>query len=384
MTRIHILPEILTNKIAAGEVVERPASVVKELVENALDAESDRIIIEVKKGGRSLIRVSDNGVGMSRDDALLSLERYATSKIRTDADLFSIGTLGFRGEALPSIASVSRFSLVSRDEASTAGVEILVQGGKFKKVVETGAPRGTMVTIRDLFFNTPARRKFLKTINTEMGHIADVAARAALGRPDVLFRLIHNGKTVKNWPAASDPADRVADVVGKEAANNLFPMEFSENGITATGWTASSRIARRTSSGIYFFVNGRFVRDRMAQHALFEGYAGRLMKGRFPVAILFLNLPFDQVDVNVHPTKNEVRFSRRNAVYNAIKAACFKALQGEDRPAPASGDYPLPPRDEGSGRIAETISPFDARPRRSGSCRRPSTCLSGRRRLCTI
>ncbi len=364
MSKISILPEILSNKIAAGEVVERPASAVKELVENALDAGSDRITIEVEKGGRSLIRISDNGAGMSRDDALLSLERYATSKIRTDDDLFSIGTLGFRGEALPSIASVSRFTLVSRDEASASGVEIIVQGGKFLKVLETGAPKGTMVTVRDLFYNTPARRKFLKTVNTEMGHISDAAARMALGRPDVHFKVIHNDRTLKNWPAASDPRDRVADVVGKETANSLYPMDFSQNGITATGWAASSRISRRTSSGIHLFVNDRFVKDRMVQHALFEGYSGRLMKGRFPVAILFVRLPFDQVDVNVHPTKSEVRFANRQAVHGVIKAACIRAIREEDRPNPPSRDYPLPSLDEGVGRIAETVTPYETSPPR--------------------
>ena len=188
MPKIRILPEILANKIAAGEVVERPASVVKELVENALDAGSSRIMIDIEKGGRALIRVSDNGNGMGRDDALLSLERYATSKIYKDQDLFRIQTLGFRGEALPSIAAVSRFTLVSRDQSADGGTEILVEGGKIKNVAEVGAPKGTMITIRQLFFNTPARRKFLKTIGTEMSHIADRVASIALGHPGVQFQ----------------------------------------------------------------------------------------------------------------------------------------------------------------------------------------------------
>ncbi len=332
MSKIKILPEILSNKIAAGEVVERPASVVKELIENALDANSTGIIIEIEKGGRSLIRVSDNGTGMNRDDAMLSMERYATSKIYKDTDLFAINTLGFRGEALPSIASVSGFSLVTRDEASQAGTEIIVEGGKVNKVSEVGAPLGTMVTVKQLFFNTPARRKFLKTVSTEMGHIADLVASIALGRPDVRFRLIHNGKVVKNWSAANNPVDRVADVLGRDLTNNLHRIESSAGHVSIAGWTSSPRVTRSTSRGIYVYVNGRFVRDRVIQHALFEGYGGRLMKGQFPMAALFINLPFDQVDVNVHPTKNEVRFVQQEKVHEAVKTAVAGVLDLADRP----------------------------------------------------
>ena len=215
MPHIKILPEILSNKIAAGEVVERPASVVKELIENSLDANSNKIIIEIENGGRSMIRVSDNGVGMSHDDALLSIERYATSKIFTDRDLFSINTLGFRGEALPSMASVCKFSLVSRDEPSDAGTTIYVEGGRVKKVEKIGAPVGSMITVKQIFYNTPARRKFLKTVHTEMGHIVDTVSASALCRSDVHFALYHNSKRVKNWLPTSDPVDRMIDILGK-------------------------------------------------------------------------------------------------------------------------------------------------------------------------
>jgi DNA mismatch repair protein MutL len=225
MSKIKILPEILSNKIAAGEVVERPASVVKELVENSLDAGARRIIVDVVQGGRSLIRVSDDGSGMSHDDALLALERYATSKIYKDQDLFSINTLGFRGEALPSIASVSKFSLVTREESADAGTEIQVDGGKIKNVAEIGAPKGTMVTVKQLFFNTPARRKFLKTVGTEMGHIAERVSSIALGQPGVQFRLTHNNKIVKDWPVTSSPFDRVVDVLGGDLKNELYAIE---------------------------------------------------------------------------------------------------------------------------------------------------------------
>lgn len=340
MSKIKILPEILSNKIAAGEVVERPSSVVKELVENSLDANSSRIIIEVEKGGSSLIRVSDNGTGMNRDDALLAMERYATSKIYKDKDLFSINTLGFRGEALPSIASVSRFTLITRDETpdkanhktTGAGTEIVVEGGKITKVFETGAPKGTLVTVKNLFFNMPARRKFLKTINTEMSHVADVVASIAVGRPKVQFKLFHNKKVFKTWSCATDPVDRVADVLGKDIKNDLHAIEFFDDHVSVAGWISSPEITRSTSRGIYVYVNGRFVRDRVIQYALFEGYKGRLMKERFPVAVLFITVPFDQVDVNVHPRKQEVRFVQQQRVNKAVTDAVSQALHLMDRP----------------------------------------------------
>jgi DNA mismatch repair protein MutL len=331
MAKIKVLPENLSNKIAAGEVVERPASVVKELVENALDAQSTRISIEVEKGGQSLIRVSDNGTGMNHDDALLALERYATSKISTDDDLFSINTLGFRGEALPSIAAVSRFSLITRDDASDGATEIIVDGGKIKSVSEAGAPIGTMITVAQLFFNTPARRKFLKTIGTEMSHVADTVARMALGHPKVQFRLIHNDKVIKSWPLVSERFDRVVDVLGQDLQQDLHPIEFNRDEISISGFITSPRVTRRTSRGLYIFVNGRFVRDRTIQHGVFEGYAQRLVKGQFPIAVVFINLPFDQVDVNVHPTKNEVRFVNPHHVHTAAKSAIAQTLYEVDR-----------------------------------------------------
>jgi len=332
MSKIKILPEILSNKIAAGEVVERPSSVVKELVENALDANSTRIIIEVEKGGRSLIRVSDNGSGMNRDDALLAPERYATSKIHKDEDLFAINTLGFRGEALPSIAAVAKFCLVTRDRTSQAGTEVLVEGGIIKKVSQVGAPLGTMVTVRQLFFNMPARRKFLKTVNTEMGHIADSVSSMALGRPEIQFRLIHNHKVIKNWPATSDPADRVADVLGQDIKNNLTKIEFTSDFLAVQGWISSPRITRSTSRGIYLYVNQRVVRNRVIQHALFQGYGSRLMKGQFPVAVLFINVPFDRVDVNVHPTKHEVKFAQQKKIHDAVIGVVAESLRLADQP----------------------------------------------------
>ena len=342
MTKIKILPEILSNKIAAGEIVERPASVVKELIENALDAGSAKIITEIERGGRSLVRVSDDGIGMGRDDALLALERYATSKIYDDKDLFSIRTLGFRGEALPSIASVSRFSLETRNETEQAGTRIDVEGGKIKKVAEIGVPVGTMITVKQLFFNTPARRKFLKTINTEMGHILDTLTSLALGWPGVRFVIYHDGKLLKDWFSASDSALRVADVLGKELADDLKPVRYSDAGLSVSGWLSSPRGARSTSRKIYTFINGRFVRDRAIQHALLEGYSGRLMRGQFPVAVLYMDIPFDGVDVNVHPTKHAVRFLEHGRVYDTIKAAVAKTIKIADRSGWAGPTTPVP------------------------------------------
>ncbi len=339
MSRIRILPEILSNKIAAGEVVERPASVVKELVENSLDAGSTRIIVEVEKGGRSLIRVSDNGSGMNRDDALLSIERYATSKIYSDSDLFAIDTLGFRGEALPSIASVSRFTLITREEMVESGTEIVLEGGKLLKVLETGSPRGTQVTVKHLFFNTPARQKFLKTIPTELGHISDVISNIALGWPKIHFKLVHNGSVIQNWSAAADPASRIIDILGKDFRTGLFPIQTDihkkneTDGVLIEGWMSLPRITRASSQGIFIFVNGRPVRNRMVQHALMEAYGGRLMKGQFPLAVLFIKVPCDQVDVNVHPTKQEIRFSRQQNIYDAIVTSVSTGLAHEEKPS---------------------------------------------------
>jgi len=381
MSIIKILPEILSNKIAAGEVVERPASVVKELIENALDAESRRIIVEVERGGRTLIRVSDDGVGMERDDAMLSIERYATSKIFTDSDLFTIRSLGFRGEALPSIAAVSRFSLITRQRTADVGTAVEVEGGRLKKVSETGAPPGTMVAVRQLFYNTPARRKFLKTIATEMGHIADTIASMALGRPEIHFRLRHDGKPVKDWPAAADPIERVIDVLGKDLQHQLYAIDHRQDRISISGWISDARTSRRTSRGIYVYVNGRWVRDPVIQHALFEGYAGRLMKGQFPVAVLSIRVPYDAVDVNVHPTKNQVRFNSPNRIHDLLQRAVFDTLTGSDRTLhtvseavrPFGGDRSVPEcRSAASGRASGSLRSNVQDPQRTEAGNRTS------------
>jgi len=332
MSKIKILPEIIANKIAAGEVVERPASVVKELIENSLDAGSTRILAEVEKGGRALIRVGDNGTGMSRDDALLALERYATSKIYDDTDLFAINTLGFRGEALPSIAAVSQFTIVTREAHTSEATAIKINGGKLMNVSAAGAPSGTMITARNLFFNTPARRKYLKTIPTEMGHIIDTIASIAMGWPEVQFQLNHNGRPVKHWPPAAESQSRAAAILGSDVHNALIPVKAETGEIAVAGFIASPQITRRTANGFYLYVNGRFIRDRMIRHAILQGYEGRLMKGQFPIAVIFITAPYEQVDINVHPTKHEVRFARPGIVHKAVVSAVTQTLRQSQHP----------------------------------------------------
>ena len=332
MPRIQILPEVLSNKIAAGEVVERPASVVKELIENAIDAEATKVVVEIKKGGRALIRVSDNGTGMDRDDALLSIERYATSKIYDEKDLFSISTLGFRGEALPSIASVSNMEIVTRAAASEVGTRIIVGGGKIKEVAEIGAPKGTMISVNRLFFNTPARLKYLKTEQTEMGHISDTVSRMALAWPDIHFKFLHNGRVLANWSSTATPLNRIVDVQGEDLTDRLYEVDHNGGKVRVHGFVASPDISRTTSRALYVYVNGRFVRDKVLDHAVMEAYAGRLMKGKFPLVVLFVNLAHDEVDVNVHPTKNSVRFEAPKQVHDVVVRAVSESLRRFDRP----------------------------------------------------
>jgi len=326
MSKIRILPEILSNQIAAGEVVQRPSSVVKELIENCIDAKATRITVEIENGGKSLIRVSDDGKGLGRDEALLSIERYATSKIFTKEDLFAIASFGFRGEALPSIASVARFILVSRTADSDIGTKIEIAGGKLIKVSDEGAPAGTLVEVKHLFFNTPARRKFLKGDATEASHIADTVAGLALGNPHLGFRLFVNKKLVKNFPVGQDLFQRSLLVLGRDVANKLYRLKGLEGEIDVTGVCSNPLVTRSTSGRIYLFVNNRLVYDRGLVAAVFKGYRGRIMKGRFPMGVVCVGLPFDQVDVNVHPTKREIKFLSPQPVYRAVERAVETAL----------------------------------------------------------
>jgi len=373
MTKVRILPDILSNKIAAGEVVERPASVVKELVENALDAKSRSITIDIEKGGRRLIRVADDGCGMAADDAMLAIERYATSKIYTDDDLFNITTLGFRGEALPSIASVSKFTLTTRAEHLDIGCTVEMAGGKVTNVTETGAPTGTLISVNHLFFNTPARRKFLKGEGTEMGHIADTVSAIALAWPGVRFRLTHNGKVVKSWPATTDLRQRVEEVLSRDVRGHLHPVSITRGELTVSGFVTSPEVTRSTTQKIFLYVNGRPVKDRVILNSLLAGYRPRLMKGRFPLGMLTISLPCDWVDVNVHPAKNEVRFRDASSVGSAVEDGVREALNAAEAASRRFGGgqprsltpafshaAPLPPRMEGlETRIAEPTALFE-------------------------
>jgi DNA mismatch repair protein MutL len=323
---IRILPEILSNQIAAGEVVQRPASVVKELVENSIDAKATSITIEVVKGGKSLIRVSDNGVGLCRDDALLSIERYATSKIFTKEDLFSISTMGFRGEALPSIASVSKFSLVTKTKDNDTGTKIDIIGGKIQNVSDAGAPAGTMVEVKNLFFNTPARKKFLKSDNTETSHVADAISGMALGNSHIQFKLFLNNKLQKNFSLSDDLFQRSVRILGRDVADRLYSFKFSDEFIHIHGVCSNPSVTRSTSSKIFLFVNNRLVYDRGLISAIFQGYKGRIMKSNFPLGVFFIDIAFDQVDINVHPSKREIKFFNAQRVYQAVSKTIGNAL----------------------------------------------------------
>lgn len=323
---ITILPESLTNKIAAGEVVERPASVIKELIENSLDAGATDISVEINSGGRRRIRVTDNGHGMSREDALLSLERHATSKIRVDSDLDKIVTLGFRGEALPSIASVSRFSLATRESASPEGTEIIVEGGRVRDVRACGMASGTVIAVEQIFYNLPARLKFMKSAETEAGHVADVVARMAVSRPDVSFLCTSDDRELLRLQR-SDLQRRLAQVVGRESSRHLYPVKSGDEYAAITGYISGPALARSGTQAIYTYINGRFIRDKVVQHAVMQAYRGVIDRGRYPVVALFIELEPGEVDINVHPTKHEVRFRRQSVVHDAIQEAVEEVLR---------------------------------------------------------
>lgn len=318
MPRIQRLSQSLINKIAAGEVIERPASVVKELVENALDAEARRIDIAIERGGSQLIRVADDGAGIEADDLPLAVASHATSKLSGPDDLFRVGTLGFRGEALASIAEVSRFRIRSRPEEATSGAELTVVGGSVGDVAPCGCPRGTVVEVRELFYNTPVRRKFLRTVQTELGHITDVVSRLALGHPEVHFTLAHNDRPVVNLPPVTTLSERIAALYGESLARNLIEVESEDDNVRLSGFVGLPHESRSNTKLQILLLNGRAIRDRALQHALQEAYRGLLTTGRYPVAFLRLDVPAELVDVNVHPTKAEVRFQDGGRLYSQL------------------------------------------------------------------
>ena len=344
MSRIRILAENVANKIAAGEVVERPASVVKELLENALDAGARSIRIEVESGGKRLIRVADDGSGMNHDDALLAFERHATSKLRTADDLLSIATLGFRGEALPSIASIARLVLETRLPEDEQGTRVEFAGGKLIGVKPAGVPPGTSIAVEDIFYCVPARRKFLKSETTELGHIASLVTHYALAHPEVQFVLRTPSQLILDCAPVEKPADRVYQIFGRQALEELVEIPANEGPVRSaitepamgedepaamlrvTGFASRPEVQRTNRNGIYIFVNRRLVRDRLLLHAIAEAYRNITPPGVFPVVLLFLDLPYQEVDVNVHPAKIEVRFRHPQFVHDFTRDALRQAL----------------------------------------------------------
>lgn len=327
MSKIRVLPDHVANQIAAGEVVERPASVAKELVENAIDAGARRIVIDVESGGRRLLKVSDDGDGMVRDDAVLAFERHATSKIATSEDLASIATLGFRGEALASIASVARVELTTKTEDAAGATRITIEGGKMRDVKDAAHPRGTTIAVRDLFFNVPARRKFLRSEATESFHLTNLVTHYALAHPEIAFTLTNNGREVLRVAPANDLRERAYQVFGAEFLDNLLAVGGGPAQIArVTGFVSAPRDRRTSRDAQYLFVNGRFVRDRLIARALSDGYRAVLPHGVYPAALLFIEIPLEEVDVNVHPAKTEVRFRRAAAVSDAVREAVRAAL----------------------------------------------------------
>lgn len=328
MPKIRVLPDILASQVAAGEVVERPASVVKELVENSIDAGAREIRVDMDRGGSGLIRVSDDGCGMSREDALLSLERHATSKLRTAGDLAAILTLGFRGEAVPSIASVSRFRLVTRERDAILGTEILVDGGKIRDVRDAGCAPGTVIEAKSLFYNMPARRKFLRAETTEAAHVEHQLRLHALAAPQVRFRLRRDEREIFDLPPAAKAVDRVRQLLGTELSRELIGLPRTHgNGITVEGFVLPASHARKGRRHQFVFLNGRPVEDAVISRALAEGFRGAVADGMYPAAWLWLELEPTLVDVNVHPAKREVRFHRPVDVRDAILEAVAIGLR---------------------------------------------------------
>ena len=331
MSRINLLPENIYNKIAAGEVIERPASVLKELVENSLDAGAGRICIRIGGAGTSLIAVSDDGCGMDKDDALLCFEPHATSKIRTERDLDGITSLGFRGEALPSIASVSRITLRTRQKDASEGVETVIEGGKMLYCRPSGCASGTEITIRDLFFNTPARKKFLKKNATEEKHIVEMLTNIALAHAGVTFELFFDGKKFLSSPGASKIDSRVRELFGKEYGENMLPLAFTEKGIKVAGLIAKRTFTRTVRAEQRIFVNARPVESLAVYKGIKEGFGPTLDKGKYPPCVLYLSMPPEQVDVNVHPAKREVRFLSDFEVTSVVRNAVGNALRAYER-----------------------------------------------------
>jgi DNA mismatch repair protein MutL len=328
--KIEVLPDSISQIIAAGEVVERPASVVKELMENAIDAGSTEIIVELRAGGLQLIRVVDNGEGMDREDVPVALRRYATSKIKKAEDLYAIHTLGFRGEALPSIAQVSKMTLLTRPPHSLSGTKAVCEGGGMISISEIGCPIGTEVEVKDIFYNIPVKRKFLKSIRSELRHVLHHFLRLSLSHPSISFKLFHDGRPLQEHLKSESPWVRIEAILGKEGYHHLQPVGFEEGEIQISGFASLPPFSKKNGEGVYFYVNHRFVKDRVIYRAILDAYRHVLPSNQFPMVVLFLTLPPSTVDVNVHPTKAEVKFRDPERIYQAVLASL--RMEGKEVP----------------------------------------------------
>lgn len=334
--KIRILPDHVSQVIAAGEVVERPASVVKELMENAIDAGASEIIVELKAGGLQVIRVVDNGEGIGQEDVPVAFQRYATSKIVKAEDLYAIQTLGFRGEALPSISQVSKVTLQTRVFDSLSGTQAICEGGEVKRISEIGCPVGTEVEVKNIFYNIPVKRKFLKSIRSELRPALQHFLRLSLAHPSISFKFIHDGRSLHEHPKTGSPLVRIEAIFGKEIYSHLHPIEFDDGEIKISGFASLPSFSKRNAEGIYFYVNQRFIKDRVIYKAVLDAYRHTLPSRQFPIVILFITLPPSTVDVNVHPTKTEVKFRDSEKIYQAVSTT-LRWMVGED-PFPSKGE----------------------------------------------
>ncbi len=357
--KIVVMPEALSNRIAAGEVIERPASIVKELVENSLDAGATDILVGLEGGGKRSIRVVDNGRGIDRDDVALAFERHATSKIYTFEDIHRILSFGFRGEAMASIASISRIEMLTRREDSLSGTRAVVRGGKIEEIVDAGCPVGTSVRVTDIFYSTPARKKFMKGDSTEQAHCMDTVVRLALSSPGVKMRVVANGRTVLAVPGTEHITDRIALVFGDDFGKHTLKVRGEKDNVLLTGVISLPDRTRSNAKGQYYFVNGRFIRDKLLNHAVITAYRRLIEPRRFPYVVLFIEMPTDDVDINVHPAKMEVRFQNPSDIYGLIRETLTHSLAGMPMSIPG---FQNPSTEKGTGiyreRVGETLKQY--------------------------
>ena len=346
MSNIHVLDQITIDKIAAGEVIERPASVVKELVENAIDAGSGSVTVEIKEGGISYMRIADNGCGIARDDVQNAFLRHSTSKIRAAEDLEHIASLGFRGEALSSIAAVSQVEMITKTKEQLLGTRYQIAGGKEEELEDTGASDGTTFLIRQLFYNVPARRKFLKTPITEASHVGDLMTRLALSHPEISFQFINNGQSRLHTSGNGNLKDVIYHIYGREITANLIPLEYKNNGLSLSGYIGAPLISRGNRNFENYFINGRYVKSNIIYRAIEDAYKDFSMQHKFPFTVFHITIDGEHVDVNVHPTKMELRFNNQQEVYNTLYEAIDSALHGRELIPKVTLDEPKVPRTE--------------------------------------